>query len=74
MLDAHKKKQQLELENRKHKVMLALKWDCIKEKRKEFLADAVIRNKQRLFAEWWVRSASNRQVINRIYSQYAEVL
>ena len=63
MFDAHTKKQQLDSENYKYKVMLTLKWALIKEKRKEFLIEAVIRNKKRLFAEWWIRSASNRQVM-----------
>jgi hypothetical protein len=73
MFEAHSKKQQLETENYKYKVMLTLKWALIKEKRKEFLVEAVIRNKKRLFAEWWIRSASNRQVMTQVYTIFSEV-
>jgi hypothetical protein len=73
IFDAHSKKKQLETENYKYKVMLTLKWALIKEKRKEFLVEAVIRNKKRLFAEWWIRSASNRQVMTQVYSIFSEV-
>ena len=71
MFDAHSKKKQLDSENYKYKVMLTLKWALIKEKRKEFLIEAVIRNKKRLFAEWWIRSASNRQVMIQVYTLFA---
>ena len=51
IFDAYSRRQQLENENYKQKVMLTLKSDLIKEKRKEALEEASVKQKTRFFAE-----------------------
>jgi hypothetical protein len=57
MFDSYCRRQQLESESYKHKVMLTLKSSLIQEKRKEASEKAAFKHKTRLFAERWIKSA-----------------
>jgi hypothetical protein len=47
--------------------MLTLKWGLIKDKKKEFLADAVERANRRHAAEKWVKNAKSFLVLKLVF-------
>jgi len=50
------KKQMQDDQRYKYRLMLVMKWDIIKEKKKGFMEIAVERNRKRTIAERWIKN------------------
>lgn len=52
--------------------MLTLKWGLIRDRKKEFIADAVERASRRHAAEKWVKHAKSFLVLKQVFETYSD--